>query len=123
MPTKRRDQAAETALPVKLQRRMAVVRPAPEGVFAIRIYHRSGRMRGTGRILPRYLLRCGCCQEKLEIYYDAEGPEINGVNGSLENWREILLPLLRITQPKKERRSKVKVAARSHTAPVPSQKN
>ena len=43
-----------------------------------------------------YLLKCGCCDEKLEIYYDEEGLEINGVNGSIEDWREILLPLLRI---------------------------
>ncbi|HHT9138449.1 MAG TPA: hypothetical protein ACFYEK_14555 [Candidatus Wunengus sp. YC60] len=44
--------------------------------------------------MPRYLLKCGCCDEKLEIYYD-EGLEINGVNGSIEDWREIFLPLLR----------------------------
>jgi hypothetical protein len=25
--------------------------------------------------------------------------EINGVHGSLENWREILLPLLRVARP------------------------
>jgi hypothetical protein len=46
--------------------------------------------------MPRYLLKCGCCDEKLEIYYDDEGLEINGVNGSIEDWREIFLPLLRI---------------------------
>jgi hypothetical protein len=53
-----------------------------------------------GRISPRYLLRCGCCGQNAEIYYDTDGLEINGVNGSLENWREILLPLLGIKQPK-----------------------
>ena len=46
--------------------------------------------------MPRYLLKCGCCDEKLEIYYDNEGLEINGVNGSIEDWREILLQLLQI---------------------------
>jgi hypothetical protein len=46
--------------------------------------------------MPRYLLKCGCCDEKLEIYYDHEGLEINGVNGSIEDWREILLQLLQI---------------------------
>jgi hypothetical protein len=30
----------------------------------------------------------------VEIYYDPEDLEINGVYGSMENWREILLPLL-----------------------------
>jgi hypothetical protein len=48
--------------------------------------------------MPRYLLKCGCCDEKLEIYYDDEGLEINGVNGSIDDWREIFLPLLRIEQ-------------------------
>jgi hypothetical protein len=41
----------------------------------------------------------------VEIYYDTDGLEINGVNGSLENWREVLLPLLGIKQPKKGRRT------------------
>ncbi|MBI5418119.1 hypothetical protein HZA55_09280 [Candidatus Poribacteria bacterium] len=41
-------------------------------------------------------LKCGCCEEKLKIYYDEEGLEINGVNGSIEDWRKIFLPLLRI---------------------------
>jgi adenine specific DNA methylase Mod len=57
----------------------------------IRIYQKKG----SGTKAPRYLLKCGCCSEKLEIYYDDYGLEINGVNGSLENWREILLPLLK----------------------------
>jgi hypothetical protein len=47
------------------------------------------------------LLRCGCCDRKVEIYYGDEGLEINGVNGSLENWREILLPLLQIAAPRR----------------------
>jgi hypothetical protein len=90
---------------IPIQRRMAVLRPEPEGVCAIRVSHRAERKRGQGRISPRYLLRCGCCDQKVEIYYNTDGLEINGVNGSLENWREILLPLLGIKQPKKERRT------------------
>ncbi len=31
----------------------------------IRVYHRKAR----GRKTPRYLLKCGCCEEKLEIFY------------------------------------------------------
>lgn len=58
----------------------------------IRVYHRKG----TGRKSPRYLLKCGCCDEKIEIYYDMDGLEIGGVNGAVEDWREILLPLLQI---------------------------
>lgn len=56
----------------------------------IRIYHKKG----SGKKAPRYLLKCGCCNEKLEIYYDDKRLEINGVNGSIEDWCEILLPLL-----------------------------
>jgi hypothetical protein len=50
-------------------------------------------------ISPRYLLRCGCCDdEALQIHYGPDGLEINGVYGSIENWREILLPLLGISR-------------------------
>jgi len=58
----------------------------------IRVYHK----RRIGRRLPRYLLKCGCCEEKLEIYYSDDGLEINGVNGAIDDWREILFPLLLI---------------------------
>ncbi len=61
----------------------------------IRVYHKKG----SGKKSPRYLLKCGCCNEKLEIYYSNMGLEINGVNGSIEDWREILLPLLYIDNP------------------------
>ncbi len=61
----------------------------------IRVYYKKG----SGKKSPRYLLKCGCCNEKLEIYYDDMGLEINGVNGSIEDWREILLPLLNIDNP------------------------
>lgn len=71
----------------------------PEGYPHIRIYHKKG----PEKKMPRYLLKCGCCDEKLEIYYDDEGLEINGVNGSIEDWREILLPLLRIGKKGQEK--------------------
>jgi len=57
---------------------------------AIRVYRR----RRVGKKSPRLLLKCGCCEERLEVYYDREGLEIGGVNGSIEDWQEILLPLL-----------------------------
>ncbi len=62
------------------------------GYPQIRIYHRKGK----GKKSPRYLLKCGCCEQKVEIYYGDDGLEINGVNGSIEDWRDILLPLLLI---------------------------
>lgn len=58
----------------------------------IRVFHKKGRKKQS----PRYLLKCGCCDEKLEIYYSDDGLEVNGVNGTIEDWREILLPLLKI---------------------------
>ena len=58
----------------------------------IRVYHKKG----TGKRCPRYLLKCGCCEQKIEIYYDEDGLEVGGVNGAIEDWREILLPLLLI---------------------------
>lgn len=66
--------------------------PSRFGQPEIRLYHRKG----AGRKMPRYLLKCGCCEEKLEIYYGDDGLEIGGVNGAIDDWREILLPLLGI---------------------------
>lgn len=60
----------------------------------IRVYHKKG----ARKRMSRYLLKCGCCDEKVEIYYGDDGLEINGVNGTIEDWREILLPLLLIEQ-------------------------
>jgi hypothetical protein len=34
----------------------------------------------------------------LQIHYGPDGLEVNGVYGSIENWREILLPLLGISR-------------------------
>jgi len=66
----------------------------------IRLFHK----RGKGKKAPRYLLKCGCCDTKLEIYYAEDGLEIGGVNGTLDDWREILLPLLEIVPPKRSRK-------------------
>ena len=55
----------------------------------IRLRHRPAK----GKKSPSYVLRCGCCDQRLEIHYADDGLEIGGVNGALEDWREILLPL------------------------------
>jgi hypothetical protein len=65
----------------------------------IRVFHRAGK----GKRMPRYLLKCGCCENKLEIYYDPDGLEIGGVNGAVEDWREILAPLLGLSTESKRR--------------------
>ena len=58
----------------------------------IRVRHRKAK----GKRSPSYVLRCGCCDQKLEISYADDGLEIGGVNGALEDWREVLLPMLLI---------------------------
>jgi hypothetical protein len=56
----------------------------------IRIYHKKGKEQR----MPRYLLKFGCCDNRLELHYSDDGLEIGGVNGAIEDWREILTPLL-----------------------------
>ena len=73
-----------------LRRRNRILQQRPEGTYQIRVYHRKATPGGTAR----YLLKCGCCDGSVEVYYDDEELEINGVLGSVEDWREILLPLL-----------------------------
>ena len=51
---------------------------------------------------PRLRVKCGCCDQTVDIYYDPtngdglNGLEINGVNASIEEWRRLLLPLLKV---------------------------
>ena len=71
-----------------LNRRFAV--DDSSGGCKLRIFHRAVR----NKTCPRYLIKCGCCDESVEIYYDKLSLEINGVNASLAEWRELLLPLL-----------------------------
>jgi hypothetical protein len=73
---------------IPLNRRLGQSRP--EGGFALRVYHQKEQ----DKRMPRYLVKCGCCDQRLEIYYSPDGLEINGVYATVENWREILLPLL-----------------------------
>ena len=66
-----------------------------DGYFAIRVFH-TGRKRKRD---PRFLFKCGCCEQKLEVYYGEDSLVINGVLGSVDNWRELLLPLLKMKLP------------------------
>jgi hypothetical protein len=74
-----------------IPRNRKMCQPRPEGAWQLRVFHR----RQSGKRDPRYLIKCGCCNEQLEIYYGGGTLEINGVMGSVQNWREILLPLLK----------------------------
>ena len=66
-----------------------------DGYFAIRAFHRAKK----GKKDPRFLFKCGCCDEKVEVYYGGDSLEINGVMGSVKNWLELLLPLLNSKLP------------------------
>jgi hypothetical protein len=67
-----------------------VAQTRPEDFFAVRSHHRKVH----GKRGPWFLFQCGCCDNKFEVYYGDDSLEIAGVMGSLENWRELLLPLL-----------------------------
>lgn len=64
-----------------------------DGYAALRVYNRRARGKKSARIL----IKCGDCENKFEIYYGPDGDdlEIAGVLASVENWRDILLPLLK----------------------------
>ena len=75
---------------IELMQRMNKIRN--DGHVGIRIYHKKKQ----GKQSARYLLKCGCCDKSLEIFYGDEDDtiEINGVVGSKKNWLEILSPIL-----------------------------
>ena len=61
------------------------------GGWKLRAWHRKRQ----GRRSPRCLIKCGCCDNKIEIFHDEYGLEIAGVNASKQQWRKLLLPILR----------------------------
>ncbi len=91
-PTDSEDAQGDEIIMKVLKRANRFYNTARFGQPEIRVYHKKGRSKKT----PRYLLKCGCCEQKLEIYYAGDGLEIGGVNGAIDDWREILLPLLLI---------------------------
>jgi hypothetical protein len=69
----------------------------------IRVWHRKEKkLKGGGIKSACYHLKCGCCNSTVDIWYGGGGIEINGVNGTIEDWREILLPLLDPKNNKKD---------------------
>lgn len=74
-----------------------------EAVSPLRITRSKARKVGQkGRKMPRIRVKCGCCKQAVEIYHDEELTgssmmdtlEINGVYGTVGQWRQVLLPLL-----------------------------
>lgn len=74
---------------MKLNKKMGIYE---RGIPKLRIFHRKQK----GKKSARYLIKCGDCDKKIEIYYGDEFLEINGVNSSKKEWRKILIPLLKI---------------------------
>ncbi len=67
------------------------------GYARVRVkYYPERPLKRGGVKSAHYILRRGDCNEKLVIDCDENSLEINGVGGSLKNWRSILLPLLGI---------------------------
>lgn len=96
---------------LKVNRKFA--RTRTDGYFGIRVFHRSRK----GKKDPRFLFKCGCCERKLDVYYGGDSLEINGVMGSVKNWRELLLPLLNMRLPGQEaRRVRSSRTAKAKTA-------
>jgi len=70
----------------------------------LRLTFRNKRQLGPRRYVGNRLrVKCGCCKEALEIHVDDNHQnqtsstttlEINGVIGTVQQWREVLLPLL-----------------------------
>ncbi len=63
----------------------------PEGGFRLRVFKRAARRKHS----PRLTVKCGCCDQAVEIYYGDGTIEINGVIATLEEWRRLLRPLLK----------------------------
>ena len=85
---------------LKMNRKFASTRL--DGYNDVRVFHRSRQ----GKTDPRFLFKCGCCDNKFEVYYGGDSLEIAGVMGSIQNWREFLLPLLDMKLPGQERRKR-----------------
>ena len=81
------------------------------GAYPLRVTRRKGRQRCSKVTLcPRVRVKCGCCSEAVDIYVHhglrrpvnvhTDTLEVNGVLGTVAQWRKVLLPLLRV-RPRK----------------------
>jgi hypothetical protein len=51
--------------------------------------------KGSSIKSPSAAVKCGCgCGNTIEIFYNKEGLEIAGIDGSLKDWKKLLMPLL-----------------------------
>ncbi len=73
------------------------------GAPKLRIWHRKRE----GIKSARYLIKCGDCDSKIEVYYDKDDCflEIGGVHASRKEWSKILLSLLKDKKEDKDENS------------------
>lgn len=72
-------------------------------VQPLRVTHRAGGKKKA----PSIRVKCGCCNEAVVFcpmlehvgIPEMDALEINGVYGSVAQWREILLPMLGLANP------------------------
>ncbi len=85
---------------------MSKVEKITGGAFDLRVTRRKARQISSRRTQSaRVRVKCGCCSNVLDIHHDEESLsavantlEINGVMGTVEQWRQILLPLLNLEE-------------------------
>ncbi len=97
-------------IPTELNHRMCQQRP---GSYSMSL--RAWSKPASKRMMARMRIKCGCCDQQVDIFHLENVLEINGVIGTVENWREILLPLLERKPPAAKRPAK-KAAARKKRA-------
>lgn len=82
--------------------RAELVEDAEGMVSPLRVWRRKGR----GKMLPRIRIKCGCCDQFMDIRPDdlvTADPsmnilEISGVMGTVDQWKQVLLPLLGVKE-------------------------
>ena len=62
-----------------------------DGGFLLRVFERKANRKKGARLL----IKCGCCDQSVEVYFGHGTLEINGVIASVPEWRRVLGPLLR----------------------------
>ena len=81
---------------------------ASQGCSPLRVWKRRGRVRGNHLVDSRIRVKCGCCDEAVEIHFSEEPArdqscdtlEINGVIGTIDQWKQVFLPLLGLDDSK-----------------------
>jgi hypothetical protein len=68
--------------------------------YRLRVWQSAARRLSPVRTMSaRLRVKCGCCDESVDIVYDEHSIEINGVIAPIEEWRAIFGPLLEGREP------------------------